>query len=237
MEAGFQRARRPEQVAERRTAILAVARDLLAQRRVTEISLRDLSAEVGLAKSNVLRYFDSREGIFLELLKVEWSAWLEALEEPPPAPNGGSPADGLVPPLAVAGTLARSLADRPLLCELFSSLGVVLEQNISIEYALEFKTWSRELQLKLRSWLIDRLSGLDDRSALTFATAVVILAGSLWPFARPSDNLVEAARQLGEQDKESFEEYLRMSLSAHLVGTMVLADSAQGENSSQVNPP
>ena len=79
MSAGFQRARRPEQVEARRRAILAAARELLAERPVAGISLRELSCRVGLPKSNVLRYFDSSEAIFLEVLDGVWTAWLDDL--------------------------------------------------------------------------------------------------------------------------------------------------------------
>src|ERR1700757_3590348 len=88
----FQRARRPEQMAARRTAILEAARTMLAEKGVTDISLRELSDRVGLAKSNVLRYFDSREAIFLEVLFADYKLWL-----PPPDPQGGNP-PGLGPP-------------------------------------------------------------------------------------------------------------------------------------------
>ena len=63
-------------MAARRLAIMAVARDMLAEKNVGDISLRELSDRVGLAKSNVLRYFDSREAIFLEVLDEEFAAWL-----------------------------------------------------------------------------------------------------------------------------------------------------------------
>ena len=49
---------------------------MLAEKNVGDISLRELSDRVGLAKSNVLRYFDSREAIFLEVLDEEFEAWL-----------------------------------------------------------------------------------------------------------------------------------------------------------------
>ena len=49
---------------------------MLAEKNVADISLRELSTHVGLAKSNVLRYFDSREAIFLEVLDEEMQAWL-----------------------------------------------------------------------------------------------------------------------------------------------------------------
>src|ERR1700736_322814 len=77
----FQRARRPEQREARRQAILDVAEAMLAQEPTAEISLREISRRVGLATSNVLRYFESREAIFLELLARESTSWLDALEE------------------------------------------------------------------------------------------------------------------------------------------------------------
>src|SRR5919108_179903 len=76
----FQRARRPEQREARRQAILDVAEAMLAQDPTSEISLREISRRVGLATSNVLRYFDSREAIFLELLARESTRWLDELE-------------------------------------------------------------------------------------------------------------------------------------------------------------
>ena len=68
-------------MAARRLAIMAVARDMLAEKNVGDISLRELSDRVGLAKSNVLRYFDSREAIFLEVLDEEFAAWLGDIED------------------------------------------------------------------------------------------------------------------------------------------------------------
>ncbi len=60
-------------MAARRLAIMNVAREMLAEKAVGDISLRELSDRVGLAKSNVLRYFDSREAILLEVLDEEFT--------------------------------------------------------------------------------------------------------------------------------------------------------------------
>ena len=59
---------------------MAVARAMLAEKSVADISLRELSDRVGLAKSNVLRYFDSREAIFLEVLDEECRCWLDEVD-------------------------------------------------------------------------------------------------------------------------------------------------------------
>src|ERR1700733_10517960 len=106
----FQRARRPEHKEERREAILLAARELALERSVREVTLGDIARRVGLAKSNVLRYFETREEVYLRLVLREWEVWNRAA----PDPVRGAAAT----PAAVGEALARSLAERPLLCDL-----------------------------------------------------------------------------------------------------------------------
>jgi AcrR family transcriptional regulator len=68
----FARARRPEQKQQRREAILEAARRLAVEHGVNHVSLGGVAAEVGLAKSNVVRYFGTREEIYLELAAEGW---------------------------------------------------------------------------------------------------------------------------------------------------------------------
>jgi AcrR family transcriptional regulator len=78
MEASFQRARRPEQKSRRREDILAAAAQLAHDSGVARVSLGDIAAAVGLAKSNVLRYFGTREEIYLQLTMREGADWAAA---------------------------------------------------------------------------------------------------------------------------------------------------------------
>jgi AcrR family transcriptional regulator len=191
MSAGFQRARRPEQVEARRAAILTAARELLAERPVADISLRELSCRVGLAKSNVLRYFDSREAIFLEVLDTAWTAWLDELEQA----LGDSP--GLVPAEWVAGTIARSLADRRLLCELVSATAPVLERNISPGFARSFKRRSAANTERLAGLVGVRLPELSAGAARQFARAVLIVVSGAWPGANPTEAVAAVSAEPG----------------------------------------
>ena len=75
----FQRARSEEQREIRRQAILDTAAAMLDVMPVSEVSLNELSRRAGLAKSNVLRYFESREAILLELLDRATKRWLSEL--------------------------------------------------------------------------------------------------------------------------------------------------------------
>ncbi|HET6858355.1 MAG TPA: TetR/AcrR family transcriptional regulator [Streptomyces sp.] len=78
---GFVRARRPEHKQQRRQAILDAARTLGMESGVREVTLRGVALAVGLAKSNVARYFGTREEIFLELAAEAWGEWERALTE------------------------------------------------------------------------------------------------------------------------------------------------------------
>src|SRR5690349_2431577 len=101
---------------------------MLDEMPVAEVSLNELSRRVGLAKSNVLRYFESREAVLLELLDIFLERWLAELAEELAA---GIEADAA--PEVRAGRLAeilsRSLASRVVLCDLFGAQGGVLEHN------------------------------------------------------------------------------------------------------------
>ncbi|SEF36482.1 DNA-binding transcriptional regulator, AcrR family [Amycolatopsis pretoriensis] len=195
MSAGFQRARRPEQIEARRTAILAAARELLAERPVADISLRELACRVGLAKSNVLRYFDSREAVFLEVLDTAWTAWLDELDGAlgDPAP----PDPGYAREERVAGTIAATLAERRLLCELVSAMAPVLERNISPEFARGFKGRAAANTERLGALVRTRVPELSAEGARQFALGVVIVVSGAWPYANPTDAVAAAAAEVG----------------------------------------
>src|SRR5262245_26232506 len=71
-QSAFLRARQPAHKQERRDAILAAARDLARESGVRNVSLGAVAEAVGLAKSNISRYFGTREEIYLVLLAEQW---------------------------------------------------------------------------------------------------------------------------------------------------------------------
>ena len=93
---------------------------MLTEMPVAQITLNELSRRVGLAKSNVLRYFESREAVLLELLDSAWQEWLAQLEEDlGRAVDAGAPVAMRGDQLAAA--TAASLAAQPVLCDLISA--------------------------------------------------------------------------------------------------------------------
>jgi AcrR family transcriptional regulator len=224
----FQRARRPEQVQERRAAILATARELLGRRRAADVSLRELADEVGLAMSNVLRYFDSREAIFAQILDTEWRAWLDELASTLPAATRGLPRQGVARPRQAAGVIAATLLARPLLCELLSGIATILERNIPLDFTREFKQRSWANRERLGELLRAEFPALRRDDAWDCAGAVVFTLAGLWPYTRPTDAVATVLAEAGMPPAmESIAATLRDMLVRQLVGTLALADPGQ----------
>lgn len=208
----FQRARRPEQREARRQAILDAAAEMLAESTVNDISLRELSKRVGLAKSNVLRYFETREEVFLELLDRAAREWIADLDVR--LASASDPDD-------VAVVIADSLVERPLLCELVSVTTSVLERNISTGVALRFKQRTADIDVTLARMIRGRVPGLSEEGALHFVAASVVIVAGLWPFANPTEPVRAAIAELGlEVPLLAFPTMLRETLAVHLTGLL-----------------
>jgi AcrR family transcriptional regulator len=208
----YQRARRPEHKEERREAILAAARALAAERAVREVSLGDIARRVGLAKSNLLRYFESREEIFLQLLVREWDAWrVDAagqLGNRPRAPD------------KVAAVLAHTLAERPLFCDLMSELASVLERNVSASTVRAFKAKSLDMVDDIGAVVAARVPQLAPADAREVVAAALVFTAGLWPMANPASHVSEMYADVPELTRAhvDFEVRLRRLLATLITG-------------------
>ncbi|MEU4250510.1 TetR family transcriptional regulator [Amycolatopsis sp. NPDC026612] len=180
----FQRARSAEQREERRRAILDTALAMLDEMPVAEMSLNELSRRVGLAKSNVLRYFESREAVLLELLDGALREWL--------AEVAGELAAGADPDRPArergerfAAVVAHSLARRTVLCDLLGAQAAVLEHNVSADVVVRFKRSALTGLDAMAELLRSCVPEVGDEAAPVCLLAM-ILTGGLWTHCRPS---------------------------------------------------
>jgi AcrR family transcriptional regulator len=195
----FQRARSDEQRAIRRQTILDTAAAMLEEMPVSELSLNELSRRVGLAKSNVLRYFDSREAVLLELLDALTREWLEHLAAELP-PKGSARAGFERRAEQLASVLARSLAERPVLCDLVGAQAAVLEHNVPTDVITSFKRRGIAQATTLVGLVRQTLPELSDDQAWRLVVGAFLLIASLWAHARPPQALLDAYEQIPELD-------------------------------------
>lgn len=216
----FQRARSEEQREIRRRAILETAAAMLDEMPVTEVSLNELSRRVGLAKSNVLRYFESREAVLLELLDSFLGSWLDELTDALPAGI-----EAWAAPEVRAGQLAeivsRSLAGRPVLCDLFGAQGGVLEHNVSVEVVKRHKRSSLTRVATMSELVRRHLPELGDGAQL-FCLLTLVSAGALSSYVPPPPSLLAAYADepaLGVLNLD-LHDALRIALTSALLGVL-----------------
>jgi AcrR family transcriptional regulator len=186
----FQRARSDEQRAERRRAILDTTAAMLGEMPVAQVSLNELSRRVGLAKSNVLRYVESREAALLDLLHARAQEWLAALAE---QPTGSGPAQQRAD--GVADLIATTLATRPVLCDLLGAQAAVLERNVSTALAVRHKHASLAAAHELAAIVRRHLPELDAHGAMRVSGATFLCAGAVWTATQPSAAMLAAYEQ------------------------------------------
>jgi len=187
----FQRARSDEQRAERSRAILATAASMLAEMPVADVSLNELSRRVGLAKSNVLRYFESREAVLLNLLNAASKDWLTDLTRR--LRRGVAPSADLDARIErVAALIAKSVAQRPELCDLLSAQSSALERNISTDSVVTFKRAARADLETFANLVVGYVPELGQGGASTFVVYAASAVGALWTASNPADAVLAA---------------------------------------------
>ncbi len=188
----FRRARSPEQREQRRRTILATAESMLAEMPVAALTLTELARRTGLAKSNVLRYFSSREAVLLEVLDRAWKDWIAELTTRLRTINLRRRVDRRA--AAVAGELTASVAGRPMLCDLLAAQSAVLEQNVSAEVAATFKHAALANTRQIAAAVADRMPELTGPDAVHFTAAAVMSVGAIWSASCVSPGMAEAYR-------------------------------------------
>ncbi|MGW4808191.1 TetR family transcriptional regulator [Kitasatospora sp. NPDC004272] len=213
----FRRARSTEAKQVRETAILDAARALGRDRGIRDVSLTDIAAEVGMHKSALLRYFETREQIFLELTAEGWREWSAALRADLTARSSATPAE-------VAGAFAATLSARPAFCDLLAQAPLNLERNVSLEAVRAFKLLTLHEVTQIGRELT-RLLGLDEAQVLDTLATATGMAGALWQIASPGPRV----RELYTSDPRlahavvEVEPRLHRVLTAFLLGTTTAA--------------
>jgi AcrR family transcriptional regulator len=187
----FQRARSEEQREVRRRAILGTAAAMLAEMPVAEVTLNELSRRVGLAKSNVLRYFESREAVLLELLDHATREWIADLAAQLPGEIDAR-ATAAERGDQLAAAFARSVAPRRVLCDLISAQAGVLEHNVSTETVIRYKRAMLENYAALIELIRSHLPELTDEGASAVCAMALLFISALWSHTQPPESVLAA---------------------------------------------
>ena len=183
----FLRARSPAAKQVRESAILEAARELGAGRGIRQVTLTEIAEAVGLHKSALLRYFETREEIFLRLTADGWRDWSRALRKG---------LDELAAPTsaAVAGVFASTLAARGLFCDLLAQAPLNLERHVSLDAVRAFKLVTLAEVDAIVAVLRRVLPGLTERDGVDLIAAATAMSGAFWQMATPGPEVAALYR-------------------------------------------
>ncbi|HEY0817118.1 MAG TPA: TetR family transcriptional regulator [Pseudonocardia sp.] len=183
----FQRARSAGAKQQREQAILDAAAALGAERGIRQVTLTDIAEVIGMHKSALLRYFETRELIFLRLTAAGWREWAPALRSglaALPAPH----------PSAVAEVFAATLTARPMFCDLLAQAPLNLERNVSLDSVRAFKLVTLDEVGAIVDVLRGLLPTLDEGDVVDVIAAATSLAGAFWQMATPGPEVAALYR-------------------------------------------
>ncbi|MHA7987177.1 TetR family transcriptional regulator [Rathayibacter sp. CAU 1779] len=187
--ADFQRARSPEAKQQREEAILAAARELAAERGIRQITLTDIADAVGMHKSALLRYFETREEIFLRLTSDGWRDWSAALRGELDALDVSDAG-----PDAVASALSGTLASHGMFCDLLAQAPMNLERNVSPDAVRRFKYGTHAEVEAIVASMQRVLPALSDADGVDVVASATALAGAFWQIATPGPEIAALYR-------------------------------------------
>lgn len=190
----FQRARKPEEIEARRETLLAAAAELFDAEGPMGAGLNAIAARAGFTKSNVYRYFESREQVLLELFLSEMDRMVPVFCARFEAATEGDA-------VALADIIAREFSTRPRLGQLTAILTGVLESNVSEETIVRTKRTMGTLTARLAGALQQKLPQASVADCLWAISMIGTLVAGMWPSARPSP---AAARVLAREEFAAF---------------------------------
>lgn len=216
----WERARKPEQKAVRREAILSAARSLFSKLAYEEISLNAIAREAGISKPNVYRYFSTREEIFLAIFESERDDFVESFSSRLRRVRTKTS-------VAISRVWVETALKHKTLLDLLPQVSTSMEKNSSVEELVLFKQRGYGRFDELVNTLATAFPRLEPVQWATVLQCAFSMMAGLWPFSNPGDNVLEAMRHPDvNRTVWDFEPLMVSGLSALIEG-MVLQSSGR----------
>ncbi len=176
--------------AARREEILAACAKLYESRSFKEITIKEIGAATSFTRTSIYNYFETKEEIFLALLQREYELWVEALNDVMSRRDVMSRGE-------LAGTLARTLTDRPRLLRLLSMNLFDMEANSRPERLAEFKLAFGASMEAVERMLAKYAPDMDGASRKRFLYAFFPFIYGIYPYTSVTEKQRTAMERAG----------------------------------------
>ncbi len=181
----WQRARTDEKKNERKEAIHKAAFTLFKKNGYNNVSFNGIASEAGFTKSNMYRYFNSREEIFLNIFADLFEKWVEDCIKRLHKLKQGEVISNF------AKTWVNSLLSHPQFLDLTPILFVSLERNSSYEQLFEFKKLAKNLLYRISIEISRIYPDIHGDKAFKFLNLSFASMSNYWAATKQSDALIK----------------------------------------------
>ena len=208
----WKRARSREQVEHRANEVLDAAARLFRNMPYDEVTLQKIAKEANFTRSNLYRYFATKEEIFLTLYLSDVREWVGEAQEA---------ITGKLTPEEFADVSTEILFRHPRLLDLTPLLALTLERNASEELYRETKIALGGILEELTIAMRTALPSLTPERAVDFFHFYQSLISGAWPMARQSKACMRILNELGmEWMAVDFRKLVSGSVLAYLKGIL-----------------
>ncbi len=212
----WKRATTDEKKKERKVAIYNAAYELFKKKGYDNVSFNGIASEAGFTKSNMYRYFNSKEEIFLNIFAELFEKWskncikyLQTLEQNVDVCN-------------FAETWVNTLLSQKQFLDLTPILFLSLEKNSSYEQLFEFKKLSENLLNNIAIEISRVYPELNEKIVFDFLDLSYSAVSTFWAKSTQNDNLEKIYNQdMFKGLKPDFEKDLKSSIEIIINGIKV----------------
>ena len=171
----------------RREEIIDACAALYETMSLREITIKLIGAHTSFTRTSIYNYFETKEEIFLALLRREYEAWTADLDALPAQPDAA----------ALADALARTLERRGTMLRLLSMNLYDIEANSRVENLAAFKTVYAASMQAVRRLLARSGPALSGPAAERFLYAFYPFLFGIYPYTTVTPKQQQAMAMAG----------------------------------------
>lgn len=172
---------------ERKDEIINACEELYQIKSFKEITLKDISEKTTFSRPSIYNYFQTKEEIFLALLKREYERWLKDLEEIYSKNDKLEKAE-------FAKQIALSIEKRQQLLKLLSMNLYDMEANSRMEQLVDFKKSYGESLKSIKKCLDKFFKNRKEEEKEKFIFSFFPLMYGIYPYTRATDKQKKAMK-------------------------------------------
>ena len=155
-----------------------------------DITLKEIGKETSFSRTSIYNYYQTKEEIFLALLKREYDSWIEQINEATESKEAMSDDE-------MADVLARTLDEHKQLLKIMSMNHYDLEENSRMELLVEFKVSYGNALKAVMAMLAKFRKDMDIEKRQEFVYSFFPFMFGIYPYTVVTEKQKEAMKLAG----------------------------------------